>query len=168
MSPGAVEPLALIAAVGRGRVIGSSVGRLGLPWHLPEDLRHFKRTTTGHSVIMGRKTFDAIGRALPGRVNVVLTRDAGWSAPDVMTASSLEAAIAFARGSGDDLPFVIGGASVYGQALPLASDLYLTEVDRDAEGDAFFPELDESAFEEVERRAGDTEGVVFRHLRRRT
>ncbi|MEM1415034.1 MAG: dihydrofolate reductase [Myxococcota bacterium] len=159
-------PLALIVAVGRDGIIGQSGGRFGLPWHLPEDLRRFKRLTTGHAMIMGRTTHEAIGRPLPKRRNVVLTRDASRSFPGAERAGSLEEALRIAR-EDDAMPFVIGGAAVYEAALPLATHLFLTEVDRPTEGDVRFPAYDASAFVERLREPGETPGVLFRELERR-
>jgi len=158
----APAPLALIAAVARNGVIG--IGG-ALPWHISEDLEHFKETTDGHAIIMGRKTHDSIGRALPGRRNIVVTRATGALFPGCETAQGIAEAIGLARTT-DDCPFVIGGASLYEEALPLATELYLTTVDEDVEGDTYFP-TDLSDFEEVQSRAGKTPGVVFRLLRRK-
>jgi len=159
----ALAPLALIVAVARNGVIGRDGG---LPWHIPEDLKHFKRTTTGHTIIMGRRTHESLGRALPKRRNIVVTRQADADFAGCETAHSLEEAIALAR-STDECPFVIGGASLYQEALPIATELHLTTVDQDVEGDTYFPE-DLSEFVEVERRAGESEGVAFQQMRRRT
>lgn len=159
------RPLALIVAVGRGGVIGDSKGHLGLPWHLPEDLRRFRELTTGHAVIMGRRTHELIGRPLPKRRNLVLSRRAGLELPGCEVVASLDDALA--RVADDPLPFVIGGAELYAAALPRVTHVYLTEVDRDAEGDTFFPPLDPADFEETSREPGETEGVVFVELRRR-
>ncbi|MBJ71753.1 MAG: diacylglycerol kinase [Sandaracinus sp.] len=159
------HPLALIAAVGRGGVIGRSDGHFGLPWHLPEDLAHFKRLTKGHAILMGRRTHEAIGRPLPKRRNIVLTRDPAARFEGCEVAHDLDAALALC--ADDPLPFVIGGANVYAQALERCTVLYLTEVDREAAGDVRFPAFDREAFQEVERRAGETEGVTFVTLRRR-
>jgi len=157
----ALAPLALIVAVARNGVIGRDGA---LPWHVSEDLKHFKKTTTGHVIIMGRNTHDSIGRALPGRRNIVVTRTAGAVFPGCETANSLEEAIALARTT-DNCPFIIGGASLYEEALPLATELHVTTIDEDVEGDTYFPG-DLSAFEEVECRRGETPGVTFRLLRR--
>jgi dihydrofolate reductase len=154
-------PLAMIVAVARNGVIG----RAGdLPWHISEDLKHFKKTTSGHAIIMGRKTHESIGRALPKRRNIVVTRS-GATFEGCETARSLDEAIAIARTS-DPCPFIIGGASLYLDALPIATELHLTTIDQDVEGDTFFP-TDLPEFEEVESRLGETEGVTFRVLRRR-
>ena len=113
-----------------------------LPWHLPEDLAHFKRTTLGCPVIMGRKTWDSLPpkfRPLPGRLNIVITRDAGFAAEDASIAHSLAAARELCPAGGD--AWVIGGAQIYAQALPLASTVVVTEIARDYEGDAFAPTL---------------------------
>lgn len=158
----ALEPLALIVAVARGGVIGRDGT---LPWRLPEDLEHFKQTTRGHALIMGRKTHESIGRALPGRRNIVVTRSTTAVFAGCETARSLREAIAMARQT-DPCPFVIGGASLYEEALPLATELHLTTIDRDVEGDTYFP-MDLAEFDESECREGRTPGVAFRLLRRR-
>ena len=157
----APAPLALIAAIARNGVIGKDGD---LPWRLPEDLKHFKRTTSGHAVIMGRKTYDSIRRPLPKRRNIVVTRRTDTEFPGCERASSLDEAIALARNT-DPCPFIIGGASLYEEALPIATELHLTTIDDDVEGDTYFPS-DLSGFEEVEARTGETPGVVFRVLRR--
>ncbi len=158
----AQAPLALIVAVARKGVIGNEGG---LPWHISEDLKHFKKTTSGHAIIMGRKTYDSIGRPLPKRRNIVVTRQADLELPGCDRAKSLGEAIALARTT-DPCPFIIGGASLYQEALPMATELHVTTIDRDVEGDTRFPE-DLSAFEEVESHRGETPGVTFRLLRRR-
>jgi dihydrofolate reductase len=151
----------MIVAVARNGVIG----RAGdLPWHISEDLKHFKKTTSGHAIIMGRKTHESIGRALPKRRNIVVTRSAA-TFEGCETARSLDEAITIARTS-DPCPFIIGGASLYLDALPIATELHLTTIDQDVEGDTFFP-TDLPEFEEVESRSGETKGVTFRVLRRR-
>ena len=119
------------------RVIGRG-GRI--PWHLPDDFRFFKRTTLGHVLVMGRKTFESIGRPLPGRETIVLTRGP-WSHPGVKTIASLDR-LPLAPGDPRQV-FICGGAEVYAQALPLCSDLYLTRVKRTVEGDTFFPPFEE-------------------------
>lgn len=156
-------PLALIVAVARNDVIGRD-GEL--PWHVAEDLKHFKATTTGHAIIMGRKTYESIGRPLPKRRNIVVTRRIGAEIPGCEVAPSLDEALALARTS-DPCPFIIGGASLYEEALPIATELHMTTIDLDVEGDTHFPQ-DLDDFEEVEARAGETPGVVFRILRRKS
>ncbi len=140
----------LIAAVGRNRVIGADND---MPWHLPEDFAFFKRTTMGHAMIMGRKTFDSIGRALPGRRTIVVTRQPGWSHPDVETAHSLSEALGLA-GPQDEV-FVCGGGEVYAEAMPWAHRLLITEVDQAPEGDVRFPEIDPSHWAETAREERD-------------
>ena len=149
--------LALVVAAAKSGVIGKGGT---LPWRIPEDLKHFKRVTLGHAVIMGRKTWDSIGKPLVDRRNIVLTRDTALQLPGVEVVTSLEDALSLAH-ERDDEPRVIGGAEIYRLALPLATRIYLTEVDRDVEGDAFFPPLDRSAWREVERRAGDDPTVSY-------
>ena len=141
--------ISLVAAVARNGVIGDS-GRL--PWHLPEDLKRFKALTLGHVMIMGRRTHESIGRPLPGRRTIVVSRQAGLAFPGVEVAASLEAAIALAG----DVPeiFVVGGGEIYAQALPLAHRLLLTEVDATPGGDAFFPPFDPSLWRVTARTEG--------------
>lgn len=139
--------LSLIAAVARNGAIGKDNALL---WRLSEDLQFFKRTTMGCPVIMGRKTYDSIGRPLPGRRNIVITRNAAWSAPGIDSAPSLQAALALLDASVDKA-FVIGGAQIYTEALPLVQEIVLTEINKDFEGDAFFPTWDKAAFKEVSR-----------------
>ena len=140
----------LIAAVGRNGVIGADND---MPWHLPEDFAYFKRTTMGHPMVMGRKTFDSIGRVLPGRRTIVVTRQPDWSHPGVETAHSLADALALA-GPADEV-FVCGGGQVYAEAMPFAQRLLITEVDQSPEGDVTFPEIDISQWREVGREPRD-------------
>ena len=156
------EPLALVVAMTPDRVIGKDGA---LPWHIPEDLRHFRRVTMGHAIVMGRKTHESIGRALPGRQNVVITRVKGATFPGCEVAHSLDAAIALARNGGDEEPRVVGGGSIYALAVPHATRMFITEVHREVEGDTFFPTVDWLGWREEERREGD--GVIYRTLIRR-
>ena len=119
-----------------------------LPWHLPEDLAHFKRTTSGHPIIMGRKTFDSIGRPLPKRENIVISRNTDWSHHGVIALSSIENAI---NHIGNNEAFVIGGAQIYQQALHLAHKLIVTEIQEKYDCDAFFPTIDKNIWQEVSR-----------------
>lgn len=119
-----------------------------LPWHLPEDLAHFKRTTSGHTIIMGRKTFDSIGRALPNRHNVVISRNTEWRHDNVSCYSSIEDAV---KSIQDTEAFVIGGAQIYDQALHLAQKLIVTEIQDEFECDAFFPAIDKNIWQESQR-----------------
>jgi len=153
--------LNLIVARARNGVIGRGGT---LPWHLPEDLRHFKRTTFGHPIVMGRRTWQSIGRALPGRRSIVLTRNPRWSAPGCETAASLAQALAMCEGAAE--VFVIGGAAVFAEALPQAQRLFVTEIDADFEGDTFFPPIDPAAWRETSREhlaqdAGRPFGIDF-------
>lgn len=137
---GANQPrLSLIAAVSKNGVIGREQT---LPWHLPEDLKRFKEITYGAPVIMGRKTYESIGRLLPGRKNIIVSRSKDRLVPNAVIVGSLEDAITAAAGSGGDQTdeiFVIGGGEIYRMALPLADRVYLTEIDLTIEGDAYFP-----------------------------
>jgi len=141
--------LSLIAAVARNGVIGDGARLL---WRLSEDQQHFKRSTLGHPVIMGRKTWDSLPasyRPLPGRRNIVVTRNPQWQAQGAEVASSLEAALE--RTAEADKAFVIGGGELYAQSLALADELLLTEIDRDFSGDTMFPAWDRGAFAERRR-----------------
>lgn len=149
-------------AVARNGVIGKE-GEL--PWHVREDLKHFQKTTVGHAVIMGRKTHDSIGHPLAKRRNIVVSTRTGASFAGCEVARTLEEAIALARKT-DPCPFVIGGASLYEKALPLATEIHLTTIERDVDGDTYF-RSDLSEFEEVEARPAQTPGITFRLLRRR-
>lgn len=147
----------LVAAVARNGVIGAK-GKL--PWHLPEDLRHFKKLTLGHPLIMGRRTWDSLPHALPGRENIVVTRSANRDIPGASVANSVAAAIALC--TGEPIAFVIGGAGIFAETLPLADGLVLTEIERDYEGDVVFPEWDRGAWRETQReRHTSAEGVPF-------
>jgi len=138
--------VSLIVAMAKNRVIGINNT---LPWHLPADLKRFKALTMGHHIVMGRKTFESIGKPLPGRTSVVVTRNAAYSAPEVIAVNSLEAAIS-ACGDDNEI-FVIGGAELYLQAIALADRIYLTEIDADIHGDAYFPEFKRSEWLELSR-----------------
>ncbi|GAB3250365.1 dihydrofolate reductase [Chitinimonas naiadis] len=138
--------LSLIAALARNHTVGINNT---LPWHLPDDLKYFKATTSGHPIIMGRKTYDSIGRPLPNRHNIVVTRDTRWQAEGVTVVHSIADAIK-AAGEVDEV-FLIGGATLYAEALPFADRLYLTEIEADIEGDAFFPAWSRANFRELQR-----------------
>ena len=139
----------MIAAVGRNGVIGDGSS---MPWHISEDLKFFKRTTMGHPMIMGRRTFEAMG-VLPGRRSIVLTRREDWRHADVETAHSLVEALSLA-GPADEV-FVVGGGEVYREAMPYAARLVITEVDQSPEGSVTFPEIDHTEWHETEREAHD-------------
>ncbi|MEH6515492.1 MAG: dihydrofolate reductase [Halioglobus sp.] len=144
--------LALIVAVAENGVIGRDNG---LPWHLPDDLKYFKRVTMGKPILMGRKTFESIGRPLPGRTNIVISANPDYQANGVRVVSSLEEALALAEDiatiDGAEELMVIGGARIYAAALPRASRLYLTEVHAEVAGDAYLPPLDLQFWQEVSR-----------------
>jgi dihydrofolate reductase len=147
----------LVAALAANGVIGRG-GRL--PWHLPEDLKHFKRLTLGHPVIMGRRTWESLGRPLPDRDNIVVTRQAGYEAPGAAVANSLQAALALC--AGERMAFVIGGHDLFAESLPIAAGLVLTEIHRDYEGDTRFPQHDRSRWKETQReRHTATDGTKF-------
>jgi dihydrofolate reductase len=137
--------LTLVVATDRNGGIGI---RNALPWKLPEDLAHFKRTTTGHAIIMGRKTFDSIGRPLPNRRSIVVTRNPAWMHDGVETVTSLPAAVKLA---GEEPAFVIGGAEIFVEALPIAQRLIVTEIDAEFDCDVFFPPIDPLQWKEVAR-----------------
>jgi dihydrofolate reductase len=144
----------LIAAVAENRVIGAGNR---LPWRLSADLKRFKALTMGHTLIMGRKTFDSIGRPLPGRTTIVVTRDRGWTREGVVAAHSLDEALS--RASGEI--FVAGGGEIYAQAMARADRLYLTQVKARFDGDAFFPPIDPAIWHAVERDPGEEGGLPF-------
>lgn len=161
--------VSLISAMAKNRVIGKGGT---LPWNVPEDMKFFMRTTQGHAVIMGRKTYESMGKPLPRRRNIVVTRSAQAPAPGTEIARTVEEAIAMARTT-DPEPFVIGGADIYRAAMPLAQRMYITYIPAVVEdADTFFPEFElqaidgagtsgAAAWREVARRAGETEGVEF-------
>jgi dihydrofolate reductase len=151
---GSVRRVALIAAVARNGVIGVDNR---VPWRLPDDLKRFRTLTTGHTVIMGRKTWNSIGRPLPARQNIVLSRRPDWHAPGATLAYSLDQAIAMA--TLPDPVFVIGGEALYREALPIADLLYLTEIQRDFAGDARFPAFPRDAWREISREARHLDGA---------
>jgi dihydrofolate reductase len=144
--------VSLIAAVAENGVIGRDNG---LPWRLPEDLQYFKRVTLGKPIIMGRKTFESIGRALPGRVNIVISRHPATSSDNLRWVDSPDAALLLARQLGADEAMIIGGEAIYRALLPGATRLYITEVHAAIEGDAFFPHYDPDDWCEVQRSAAD-------------
>ena len=155
--------LGLVVAMSRDGIIGRDNA---LPWHMPEDLKHFRRVTTGHAIIMGRKTHESLGPALPKRRTIVVSRQPQLRFEGCEVVDSLEAAIALAREE-DEMPMVIGGASLYALALPHASHLFLTEIDSEVEGDTRFPPFDRADFNERDMRVGETKGVRFVTLIRR-
>ncbi len=152
----------MIAALGHNRVLGKDNQLL---WHIPDDLKRFKALTLGHPVIMGRKTFEsivaALGKALPGRSNIVVTHDESWSYSDVLVAHSIEDAITKAKELNSEEIFIGGGAQIYNEALPFADRLYLTLIDDDKEGDSFFPEYKGEFIKVISNEPRDWEGLKY-------
>jgi len=139
--------LSLIVAMSRNRAIG----RAGtLPWRLSDDLKRFKQLTMGHPIIMGRKTFESIGKPLPGRTSIVVTRQADFHPPNVLVSKSLSDAIRLAASKDDQEAFVVGGGEIYAAALPLVDRLYVTSVDAHVEGDTYFPEWEQRDWHLIE------------------
>ena len=155
--PSVVEPvettkkIVMVAAVASNGVIGADGG---IPWRIPEDFAHFKRVTLGHTLVMGRATYDSIGRPLPGRTTIVLTRSSTWAADGVLVAASLDEALAMAAPLEGDV-MIAGGSHVYAAALPLADEQILTEVHRAPAGDTFYPSFDRSDWVETAREVRD-------------
>ena len=140
--------ISFVLAAGRNDVIGKANG---LPWHLPADLRYFKKVTLGHPIIMGRKTFDSVGKALPGRLNVVVTRSESFAPEGVIVLRSIEEALE--RDYACDEVFVVGGSEIFRQAMPRANRIYLTRIDHDFEGDTYFPKMNPDEWKLVSREA---------------
>lgn len=152
-------PLVMIAALADNHVIGLDNR---MPWHLPADLKHFKAMTLGKPIIMGRKTWDSLGRPLPGRLNLVVSRQPDLQLEGAETFTSLDAALLraeqWAREQGVDELMLIGGAQLYAQALPQAQRLYLTRIEASPEGDAFFPDYDQAEWQCIDSQAHPAEG----------
>ncbi len=138
--------ISIIVAIGKNRVIGINNS---LPWNLPADLKHFRQITLGKPVIMGQKTFESLGRPLPDRINVILTLDENFQAQGCVIARSIQEALDKMKDAKEVM--IIGGASIYKQFLPLADRMYLTLIEEDFEGDAYFPEFDWNDWGEIER-----------------
>lgn len=153
--------ISLIAAISENRVIGKE-GKI--PWHLSDDFRRFKERTMGHVIIMGRKTHESIGRPLPGRTNIIITRDTAREFPGCIVAMSLEEALSKAREIEPEEVFICGGGQIYAEALPLADRLYLTVVHAIIDGDAFFPEYAEQFGKTVESEAFEETGYRLSYL----
>lgn len=150
--------ISAIAAMAENRVIGINNK---LPWHLPADLKHFKQLTTGNPILMGRKTYESIGRPLPNRLNIVLTREPQFQAPGCEVVNSIEAAMRLAAQDNKSEIFIIGGAEIYHQLLPKIQRIYLTIVHHDFDGDAYFPALSSTDWIEVarEKHCADAENM---------
>jgi len=146
-----MSKLAIVVAIDAQRGIGIDNK---LPWHLPEDLAHFKRLTSGHPIIMGRKTFDSIGRALPNRRNIVITRNSAWQHEGVEAVDSLEAALALV---GEETAFIIGGAQIFAESMRVADRMVVTEIAHTFKCDTFFPPLQPGAWRETAREEQHSE-----------
>ena len=131
--------ISAIAAMDKNRVIGKDNA---IPWYLPADLRFFKRTTLGHHILMGRKNYQSLGKPLPKRTNVVITRNPYFISSGCIVTHSIEEALQVAHNNGEEEAFIIGGGEIYAQAMPITQRLYLSEIDAEFEGDVFFPEFD--------------------------
>ena len=157
--------VALIAAMDRKRAIGS---KNALPWHLPEDLRHFRARTIGKPVLMGRLTWESIGRSLPQRLNIVVSARADYALPEgVLLAQDIDQGLALAARDGAEVCMVIGGAGIYRQTLARTARIHLTEIDIEPEGDTFLPELDPAEWRETAREEGPLDspsGLRFRFI----
>lgn len=156
--------ISLISAIAKNNVIG---GGNTLLWNLPADMKHFREITSGHTVIMGRKTFESIGRTLPNRRNIVITRDKNYTRDDIEVVNSLEEALRlvsleqgkeFEENQDEVEVFIIGGGEIYKQVMDKAQKLYITEIHQDFEGDTLFPEIDKKKWEEISRENFETDG----------
>ena len=141
-----MKKISIIVAMSKNRVIGV---KNSLPWHISEDLKRFKRLTTGYPIIMGRKTFESIGKPLPERRNIVISRNQNLKLQDVEVVKSIEDALKIC--SSENLIYIIGGEQIYNLAMPYANNIHLTEVNKEVEGDAFFPEFDKKEWKEIAR-----------------
>jgi dihydrofolate reductase len=152
--------LSIIVAIAKNRVIGANNA---LPWHLPEDLKRFRALTMGHHLIMGRKTYESLNRLLPGRTTVIVTRNSNYRVAGALIANSLQQAIELC--GNDEEVFLIGGAELFRDGLKLADKLYITEIDAAFEGDVFFPELDQTKWQEISReRHTSAQGLSFFYI----
>ncbi len=158
--------ISLVVACGRNNVIGSGGG---IPWHVPADLKQFKSLTMGKPIIMGRKTYQSIGRPLPGRTNIVITRDPEFAAEGIQISDSLDAALEQAGALGDEI-MIIGGGEIYEAALPMAKRIYMTRIELEPEGDVFFPTIDGADWQttvlEEHAASGDVPAFSFLQLDR--
>ena len=142
--------LSILVAMARNRVIGQNNK---LPWHLPADLKHFKFLTMGQTIVMGRKTYESIGRPLPGRANIIITRQTNYEVPGAIVVNSIEDALQICKETStiNNENFIIGGEELYRQTLKICQRMYITEIQKDFEGDTFFPEFDPNDWEETQR-----------------
>jgi dihydrofolate reductase len=151
----------MIAAISENRVLGKDNK---LPWNVPDDTKHFREITSGHTVIMGRKTYQSIGHALPNRTNIVITRDPSFTAPDAIVAHSIEEALDEAKKHETSEIFIIGGGEIYNLGMKYADKLYLTIIDGTFEGDAFFPEYKDQFPVIVSEQEGESGGHHYTFL----
>jgi dihydrofolate reductase len=155
-----MQTLALIVATANNGVIGVNNT---LPWHLPEDLKRFRALTTGHHIIMGRKTYESLGRLLPNRTSVIVTKNPEYQVTGALIASSLDSAIKMCQG--DDSPFIIGGATLYQSALALVDTLHITKIDVNVDGDAYFPEIDLKVWQVISQESHmSADGLPYQYL----
>lgn len=150
--------VSMIAAIGTGRTLGKSNDLL---WRIPEDMKRFKSLTTGHTIVMGRKTFDSIGKPLPNRTNIVVTRDTAWQHEGVVVAGSIDEALAKAKETGGEV-FVIGGGQIYEQALPFTDRLCLTLIDATKDADIFFPAYEDTFTKVMYHEDREHEGLKYK------
>lgn len=148
--------ISIVAAIGKNRELGKE-GKL--LWYIPDDLKRFKRLTLGHPVIMGRKTFESIGKPLPGRENIVITHNLDWKHEGIVVAHSLQEAM---EGAGDRELFVIGGSQIYKQAIPSVNRLYLTLIDDTKEADTFFPPYEHLFTKKISEESRESKGLHYR------
>ena len=148
--------ISLIAALGKNRVIGNENK---LIWNIPEDMKHFRQLTSGKSIIMGRKTFESIGKPLPNRTNIIITRDKTYRADGCVVVHSSEEALSAAKGSEEIM--VIGGAQIYAEFLPRAHRMYLTLIDHDFEGDAYFPKYNDGKWKIIHKEDHEDDGLNY-------
>ena len=153
--------ISIIVAHSRNMAIGKANALL---WRLPEDLKRFKKLTTGHPIIMGRKTYQSINRPLPDRTNIIVTRDENLEIPGCIIVHSVTEAIEKAKEFDQKEIFIIGGAEIYKETLPLVDRLYVTKVDLDVEGDAFFPEYSNIFTKKISEESGEFEGLKYSYL----
>jgi dihydrofolate reductase len=154
--------ISIIVAIAENNVIGDNNQ---LIWHIPSDLKRFKALTMGHHIIMGRKTWESIGRALPGRISIVISRDPNYLAHGAIVVTSIAEAIAKAQS--DNEVFIIGGAQIYEQALPMANKIYLTQIHKSFKGDVSFPVIDKSIWKQVSSEKGkptETDGLNYTYV----
>lgn len=152
-----MKKIAIIVAMSKNQVIGVNNS---LPWHISEDLKRFKQLTTGHPIIMGRKTYESIGKPLPKRRNIVVTRNVDLKIKGVDVTNSIKSALDICKNS--DTVFIIGGGMIYNLALPYVNHLHITKIDSFVDGDAFFPDFDKSQWQEIARiDSKDSDGMSF-------